>query len=104
MIHHNLIKLAAMAALVVSFSAQAHDPKEHMMDAEKPDCAAMENMEQGKMKKDDPVMQAMQEKCMKGMNSMQDMHDMHHGEEQGMMSDSKQQKKASKQDEHAGHH
>ncbi|WP_339900450.1 hypothetical protein [uncultured Gilvimarinus sp.] len=54
----------AVIAIVSSLSAQAHDPKEHMKDAEKPDCAAMKNMDHSKMDHDDPVMKAMMEKCM----------------------------------------
>lgn len=109
MTHHNLIKLTAIAALLVSFSVQAHDPKEHMKDAEKPHCAAMENMDHSKMGKDDPVMQAMMQKCMKDMHDMHkdeghDMHDMHKGEGHGMMSESKEAPKPNKADEHAGHH
>ena len=45
----------ALSTLAFTLSAQAHDPKEHMKDAEKPDCAAMENMNQsmGNMHKDE---------------------------------------------------
>jgi len=57
--------------LGVAFSAQAHDPKEHMKDAEKPDCAAMKDMDHSKMDMNDPVMQAMMKKCMKDMKNMQ---------------------------------
>lgn len=57
--------------LGVAFSAQAHDPKEHMEDAEKPDCTAMKNMDHSKMDMNDPVMQAMMKKCMKDMKNMQ---------------------------------
>lgn len=60
--------IIAFAALGTAFSAQAHDPKEHMKDAEKPDCAAMKNMDHSKMDMSDPVMQAMMKQC------MQDMH------------------------------
>lgn len=105
--YNYLTRLAAVAALFVAFSAQAHDPKEHMKDAQNPDCAAMANMDHGHMKKDDPVMQAMMQKCMKEMH---DMHDMHHGEGHGMMSESgkmsgsNEAHKPNKADEHAGHH
>lgn len=56
------------AALSSALSAQAHDPKEHMKDAEKPDCTAMDSMDHSKMDMNDPVMQAMMQQCMKGMH------------------------------------
>ncbi len=54
----------AISALVTAFSAEAHDPKEHMKNAEKPDCKAMEGMDHSRMDMDDPVMQAIMQKCM----------------------------------------
>jgi hypothetical protein len=42
-----------------------------MKDAEKPDCAAMKNMDHSKMDMSDPMMQAMMKQCMSEMN-----HDM----------------------------
>jgi len=56
------------SALIYGLSAQAHDPKEHMQDAKKPDCAAMDNMDQSKMDMNDPVMQAMMKQCMQAMH------------------------------------
>ncbi|MGC1508722.1 hypothetical protein, partial [Ketobacter sp.] len=65
------MKLTPPILLITLFttvtSAQAHDPKEHMKDAEKPDCSAMKDMDHSKMDMDDPVMQAMMKKCMKDM-------------------------------------
>lgn len=66
----------AISTLAFTLSAQAHDPKEHMNNAEKPDCAAMENMDHSKMDMNDPVMQAMMKQCMgemEGMGSMESM-------------------------------
>jgi hypothetical protein len=63
-----LTPFLVLAALGITFSAQAHDPKEHMKDAEKPDCAAMKNMDHSKMDMNDPVMQAMMKQCMKEMH------------------------------------
>lgn len=63
--------IIALAALGTTFSAQAHDPKEHMKDAEKPDCEAMENMDHNTMDMNDPVTQAMMKQC---------RQDMHHDE------------------------
>ncbi len=60
--------IIAFAALGTAFSTQAHDPKEHMKDAKKPDCAAMKNMNHSKMDMSDPVMQAMMEQCMNDMH------------------------------------
>tara|TARA_R110000823_G_scaffold41495_20_gene109393 strand:+ start:340 stop:636 length:297 start_codon:yes stop_codon:yes gene_type:complete len=60
--------IIALAALSVAFSVQAHDPKEHMKDAENPNCAAIKNMDHSKMDMNDPVMQAMMQQCMKDMH------------------------------------
>jgi len=69
----------ALVVLGAAFSAQAHDPKEHMKNAEKPDCAAMKDMDHSKMDMKDPVVQAMMKKCMKAMHDHKDMH--HHDDE-----------------------
>ena len=58
----SVLTLATAAALAIS--AQAHDPSEHMKDAEKPDCAAMKDMDHSKMDMNDPVTMAMMKKCM----------------------------------------
>jgi hypothetical protein len=55
--------LLATPILLLAMVAQAHDPKEHMTDAEMPDCGMMGNMDHSKMDMSDPVMQAMMEKC-----------------------------------------
>ena len=66
-----LATVIVLSTLGIALSAQAHDPKEHMKDAEKPDCAAMKNMDHSKMDMNDPVMQAMMKQC---------MNDMHHND------------------------
>jgi len=66
----------AISTLAFTLSAQAHDPKEHMNNAEKPDCAAMENMDHSKMDMNDPVMQAMMKQCMGDMEGMEGMEGM----------------------------
>ena len=67
-----------VAGLSLPLLAQAHDPKEHMKDAEKPDCAAMNNMDHSKMDRNDPVMQAMMKKCMKAMHKDEaESHEAH---------------------------
>ncbi|MCZ0866797.1 hypothetical protein O0V09_16415 [Dasania sp. GY-19] len=66
----------ALSTLTFTLSTQAHDPKEHMKNAEKPNCGVMKEMDDSKMDMDDPVMQAMMKQCMK------DMHDDDSGKEQ----------------------
>ena len=66
-----LSPVLVLTALGVTFSAQAHDPKEHMKDAENPNCATMKDMDHSKMDMNDPVMQAMMKQC---------MNDMHHND------------------------
>ena len=61
----SLSYFVALPALLLALSAQAHDPKEHMKEAQAPDCAAMKDMDHSKMDMKDPVMQAMMKKCMK---------------------------------------
>lgn len=67
-----------LGALFYALSTQAHNPEEHMKNAEKPNCSAMKNMEHSnmdhnkmghsKMDMDDPVIQAMMKQCMKNMH------------------------------------
>lgn len=73
----SLSRFAALPVLVIALSVQAHDPKEHRQDAEKPDCKAMKDMDHSKMDMDmdDPVMKAMMQKCMKdGDDGEEDSH------------------------------
>ncbi|GAB3326540.1 hypothetical protein [Haliea atlantica] len=60
--------LTALPALFLAFSAQAHDPVEHMKGSEKPDCAAMQHTDRSRLDSDDAVMQAMMQKCMDEMH------------------------------------
>ena len=73
-----LATIIVFSTLGIAFSAQAHEPKEHMKDAEKPDCTAMKNMDHSKMDMNDPVMQAMMKQCMKDMHHGDDSHTMGH--------------------------
>lgn len=57
-----------LSTLALTLSAQAHDPKEHMKDAEAPKCAVMKDMDHSKMDLEDPIMQAMMKQCMKEMH------------------------------------
>tara|TARA_R110001599_G_scaffold351965_2_gene585343 strand:+ start:3299 stop:3511 length:213 start_codon:yes stop_codon:yes gene_type:complete len=61
-----------------------------MQNAEQPDCPAMKNMDQSKMDMNDPVTQAMMQKCMKGMHDNdKTAHDTAHedGESEGHTND-----------------
>jgi|GEM_PF-302237 len=58
------LAIASSVALVISFSAQAHEAAEHMKKAQSPDCAAMAEMDHDKMDMNDPVMAAMMKQCM----------------------------------------
>ena len=71
-----LPRVLAISSLLFALSAQAHDPKEHMQNAEQADCTAMNDMDQSKMDMNDPVTQAMMEKCKKGMSGMEGMSGM----------------------------
>ena len=73
-----LSPVLVLTALGVTFSAQAHDPKEHMKDAENPNCAAMKDMDHSKMDMNDPVMQAMMKQCMKDMHHSDGDYSMSH--------------------------
>jgi hypothetical protein len=58
------IPIAALISLsLLSFSAAAHDPSLHKKSDEKPNCAAMKDMDHTEMETDDPVMRAMMAKC-----------------------------------------
>ncbi len=79
-----LPRVLAISSLLFALSAQAHDPKEHMHNAEQADCTAMNDMDQTKMDMNDPVTQAMMAKCKKempGMEGMAGMKGMSDGEE-----------------------
>lgn len=58
------IALSLTPVLLMSINAWAHDPSEHMKNGEKADCSAMHDMDYSKMDMNDPVMQAMMQKCM----------------------------------------
>lgn len=61
------LMLLSSTTLFLSVTANAHDPKEHMKDAQNPDCAAMKDMDHEKMDMEDPVMVAMMSQCMNSM-------------------------------------
>ena len=47
----------------------AHDPSKHAAQGEMPKCAAMSEMDHSKMDMNDPVMQAMMQKCKAGKHN-----------------------------------
>jgi len=59
----HLKTFALTLGLFIFTGASAHDPSEHKQNAEAPKCEAMADMDHSEMKSDDPVMQAMMEKC-----------------------------------------
>ncbi len=88
-----LTPVLVLSAMGIAFSAQAHDPKEHMKDAENPNCSAMEGMDHSKMDMNDPVMQAMMTQCMENMHHGDDGHSMNHDD----ASDNKHKDSSAKQ-------
>lgn len=54
--------------LLLTPATLAHDPSQHKDKAEKPQCAALEDMDMEKMDKQDPVTQALIKKCMKQLH------------------------------------
>lgn len=69
-----LSSVLLVTTLGVALHTRAHDPREHLKDAESPNCVAMRDMEHGKMDADDPVMQAMMKQC---------LDELRHDDEQG---------------------
>lgn len=65
---HALTFALAVSTLAFMLSAQAHDPKEHMNNAEKPNCSAINNSDHNNMDMDDPIMQAMMKQCGQAMH------------------------------------
>ena len=52
-------------ACALAMQVWAHDPSEHIKKERRdPDCSAMQEMDHSHMDSDDPVMQAMMQKCM----------------------------------------
>ncbi len=79
---HNSAVLG-MAALIASLSVQAHDPSEHQVNDQKPDCAAMNTMDHSKVDPNDPIMLAMMRKCKDAMETGSS-HGMHADDYQGV--------------------
>lgn len=75
-----LIATLLVVSSAYAMNAAAHDPKEHAKEKQAPNCAAMQEMEMGKMDKNDPVMMAMMKKChkqMEGKHAVKQMQGMH---------------------------
>lgn len=74
----HFVTIVGLAALGIAFSAQAHDPEEHMKDAEQPHCATLKTMDQSTMDGNDPVQQAMMKQCMQDMHKTEpEMDEVH---------------------------
>ena len=72
----SLTLLTMLSLSILAGTAQAHDPKEHMKEAKKPDCAAMKDMDHSKMDSNDPVVMAMMKQCM-AVKKRQEKTDAH---------------------------
>jgi len=98
----NLLTGLAVPALLLAVSAYAHDPAEHMKDKEgqRLDCTAMKNMDHSKMDMEDPVMQAMMQKCMKQMHGDQAPGEDAHSVHQQLNQDGQQEKPESEHQKH----
>lgn len=60
----NINKLAILVIVTFSLNtAWAHEPSLHKKSDEKPNCAAMKDMDHSELETDDPVMRAMMAKC-----------------------------------------
>jgi len=80
------IALVVLPAVVLSLSANAHDPSMHVKKAEKADCSKMDH---SKMDMKDPVAMAMMKKCAKQAEHAKKAMKMDHGD---MKHDSKKSK------------
>jgi len=80
------IALVVLPAVVLSLSANAHDPSMHVKKAEKADCSKMDH---SKMDMKDPVAMAMMKKCAKQAKHAKKAMKMDHGD---MKHDSKKSK------------
>lgn len=69
-----LVLLLSTSALLLSVSAFAHEPSEHTAASQRPDCSAMQNMDHSKMDMNDPLMQAIMQKCMNAHNQGKHTH------------------------------
>lgn len=63
MMHNMSAWQAALPAFLLALSVQAHDPSKHAAGNEKADCTKVKHMDQSEADMDDPVMQAMMQKC-----------------------------------------
>jgi hypothetical protein len=92
--------------LLLAVSAYAHDPAEHAKEnkGQKPNCAAMKNMDHSNMDMDDPVMQAMMQKCKKEMHGEQSQGEGDHSGHQQLDQEGKQEKpEPEPKSEHSNH-
>ena len=87
------IALVVLPAVVLSLSANAHDPSMHVKKAEKADCSKMDH---SKMDMKDPVAMAMMKKCSKQAEQAKKGMKMDHG-------DMKHESKKNKEHKDDGH-
>lgn len=67
--------------MLLTASANAHDPSEHQKKQEKPNCAAMQKMDHRAIDETDVVAMAMMKQC-ESANLAEQEDDSHHQEEQ----------------------
>lgn len=72
----SLSVVLAMSTLILAFAVEAHDTEEHMEKVDKPNCAALKDMDHAKMDMNDPVMQAMIQQCARKTDESHE-HDEH---------------------------
>ncbi|WP_339898063.1 hypothetical protein [Paraglaciecola polaris] len=76
---NKILTTLVVISAAYSVGGYAHDPKEHSKEKEAPNCEIMQDIEQGKLDKNDPVTIAMMKKCHKmddGKESGQEMEGM----------------------------
>ncbi|WP_281213826.1 hypothetical protein [Shewanella insulae] len=80
--------LVAVSALLLSLSAQAHDPKEHMTKGEQPDCSSIMQMDQSQMHMNQNQMHKEQSQMHMNQDQMHmNKEDMHKDQHQMDMDD-----------------
>jgi len=78
------ISLLSAGALVVALYAApglTHDPQEHEAESTTPECAAIANIDASKVDSNDPVMQAILQKCQTATHDDDSDNDEHQDEE-----------------------
>lgn len=63
MINKTIYALITISSLILSFSSMAHEQEKHAPESAQANCETMDNMKHSEMDMNDPVIQAMMEKC-----------------------------------------